>query len=545
MASILVADDDKTYRESIQKALEHEGHSVEATPDVDGALEALHAGRNSISSSATTGCPVRTESLIPLPGIEAREIRRSGTHDLRLRRRLDRGPRARTRRGRAFEETHPKARLISEPPDSQEADMSNPIIFKDLPATFPEKDRFQTPSLASSALFHVLLVSALVVVPAVSGTIEQWQLTTLLVSPLLRRHGSAAGNGGRGCRQTRGAEDRSRRKDRSGRVDQPGRRARRTSRTLSTRPSRSCRSGRRGVRRDARRNSGRSAGGILAANALAAEMAAPPPPPPPPPPPSRPAASTPPAKPIFVGGNIKEPRVVKLVPPTYPPLAVSCQRPGCIGSDAYSGRNRRRNPGSLRTIPLLINAAIECVKQWVYEPTYLNGVASVADGKGKLPSEESVVNSVLERYDRPAPRYTSYPPSPHWKDAGENFCVTRSTIQPGLSIYVHVPFCERLCLYCGCNVIIRKDHALASPYLEHLLGEMDLLKEAHGRLLTQMHWGGDARYPDSGQIKCRRRFLFDGIISRFSVAPGAEISIIDRSARYDEGSPSDAAVTWF
>jgi DNA-binding response OmpR family regulator len=45
MASILIADDDKTYRDSIQKALEREGHSVEATSDVDGALQALHAGR--------------------------------------------------------------------------------------------------------------------------------------------------------------------------------------------------------------------------------------------------------------------------------------------------------------------------------------------------------------------------------------------------------------------------------------------------------------------------------------------------------------------
>ncbi len=65
---------------------------------------------------------------------------------------------------------------MSELPDSQEADMSNPVIFKNLPETFPEKDWYQKPSFASSVVFHVLLVFALIVVPLMfPGTIEEWQ----------------------------------------------------------------------------------------------------------------------------------------------------------------------------------------------------------------------------------------------------------------------------------------------------------------------------------------------------------------------------------
>ena len=69
---------------------------------------------------------------------------------------------------------------------------------------------------------------------------------------------------------------------------------------------------------------------------------------------------------------------------------------------------------------------------------------------------------LLKRYNQPAPRYTSYPPAPHWHGAHRGLLVSalRKSTAP-LSIYVHIPFCERLCLYCGCNVVIKKDHSIA------------------------------------------------------------------------------------
>src|SRR3972149_11190286 len=99
--------------------------------------------------------------------------------------------------------------------------------------------------------------------------------------------------------------------------------------------------------------------------------------------------------------------------------------------------------------------------------------------------------NLLKPYTRPTPRYTSYPPAPHWGPAGP--VSLTEALDPSarpLSVYVHIPFCERLCLYCGCNVIIKKDHSVAAPYVARLITEMDLLKAAHGRIVNQVHWGG-------------------------------------------------------
>src|SRR5262249_45573988 len=78
------------------------------------------------------------------------------------------------------------------------------------------------------------------------------------------------------------------------------------------------------------------------------------------------------------------------------------------------------------------------------------------------------------------------------------------------------------CLYCGCNVVIKKDHAVAAPYIEHLIAEMDLANVAHGRRATQMHWGGGTpTYLNPDQITV----LFNAIAERFPLAPDGEYSI--------------------
>jgi oxygen-independent coproporphyrinogen-3 oxidase len=133
------------------------------------------------------------------------------------------------------------------------------------------------------------------------------------------------------------------------------------------------------------------------------------------------------------------------------------------------------------------------------------------------------LHELLKRYNAPTPRYTSYPPAPHWQAAQGTLLnsALRKSVAP-LSIYVHIPFCERLCLYCGCNVVIKKNHAVAGPYLEHLIAEMDLADVAHGRVVTQMHWGGGTpTYLDPSQIAD----LYHAIGERFSLAPDIECSI--------------------
>src|SRR5262245_6080992 len=133
------------------------------------------------------------------------------------------------------------------------------------------------------------------------------------------------------------------------------------------------------------------------------------------------------------------------------------------------------------------------------------------------------VLSLLKRYNEPTPRYTSYPPAPHWHSAHRGLLISalRRSTAP-LSIYIHIPFCERLCLYCGCNVVIMKDHSAGASYVKNLIQEIELADAAQHRVVTQMHWGGGTpTYLEPGQIT----ELFNVIAGRFYLAANGEFSI--------------------
>jgi oxygen-independent coproporphyrinogen-3 oxidase len=130
---------------------------------------------------------------------------------------------------------------------------------------------------------------------------------------------------------------------------------------------------------------------------------------------------------------------------------------------------------------------------------------------------------LLKRYNEPTPRYTSYPPAPHWKEGRGGLLISalRRSVAP-LSIYVHIPFCERLCLYCGCNVTIKKDHSVADAYISNVVEELDLAEVAHHRTVKQMHWGGGTpTYLDCRQLT----ELFTAINERFDLSATGEYSI--------------------
>jgi oxygen-independent coproporphyrinogen-3 oxidase len=139
--------------------------------------------------------------------------------------------------------------------------------------------------------------------------------------------------------------------------------------------------------------------------------------------------------------------------------------------------------------------------------------------------------AVLDKYNRPGPRYTSYPTAPEWDDGfGEVELrdaftqANRKTSPAPLSLYFHIPFCESLCLYCGCNVVISKHHEIALPYLTRLKQEIDWVSgQVEGpRKVEQLHWGGGTpTYLTPDQIDD----LYDYIAARFSFAPDAELSI--------------------
>lgn len=111
-----------------------------------------------------------------------------------------------------------------------------------------------------------------------------------------------------------------------------------------------------------------------------------------------------------------------------------------------------------------------------------------------------MTENLFNKYDVPAPRYTSYPTVPYWSDnpsteqwvqyLKNNF----QKDQMNWSLYLHIPFCETLCTFCGCNTSITKNHNREEPYIEHLFKEwQSYLKQVPDiarRPLSQFHLGG-------------------------------------------------------
>src|ERR1043166_2194322 len=95
----------------------------------------------------------------------------------------------------------------------------------------------------------------------------------------------------------------------------------------------------------------------------------------------------------------------------------------------------------------------------------------------QIREELRVSEEFLARYNRPGPRYTSYPTAPVWNDAFgpadlEVAHERANAANTPVSLYMHLPFCESLCLFCACNVIIQKDKQVSLRYFEVLKKEI-------------------------------------------------------------------------
>ena len=136
---------------------------------------------------------------------------------------------------------------------------------------------------------------------------------------------------------------------------------------------------------------------------------------------------------------------------------------------------------------------------------------------------------LIKKYDRPGPRYTSYPTAPEWTEAfglpEYEAHLARADRDPGpLSIYVHLPFCREMCRFCGCNVVATHDRTRADAYLDALEKEVALVaaRLPNRRKVSQLHWGGGT--PTFLDVKQLERC--HAILARhFEFVPDAEKAI--------------------
>jgi oxygen-independent coproporphyrinogen-3 oxidase len=133
-----------------------------------------------------------------------------------------------------------------------------------------------------------------------------------------------------------------------------------------------------------------------------------------------------------------------------------------------------------------------------------------------------------ELYSARVPRYTSYPTAPHFHDGvgGETYRGWLEALPEGapLSLYVHVPFCDTLCWFCGCHTTVVNRYEPVAGYFELLLREIDLVA-AHvddSHRVTHIHWGGGS--PTMLKPNDIRR-LRAALAKHFALAPDAEIAV--------------------
>ena len=107
---------------------------------------------------------------------------------------------------------------------------------------------------------------------------------------------------------------------------------------------------------------------------------------------------------------------------------------------------------------------------------------------------------LIAKYNKPAPRYTSYPTVPYWdQEAFRASEYTNRLVQAfalhkeqGIALYLHLPFCESMCTFCGCHKRITKRHEVEFPYIEALVKEMQLYRQLLGEKpkVREIHLGG-------------------------------------------------------
>ncbi len=143
-----------------------------------------------------------------------------------------------------------------------------------------------------------------------------------------------------------------------------------------------------------------------------------------------------------------------------------------------------------------------------------------------------MLSNLVNKYNIAGPRYTSYPTVPYWNN--ETFSLKKwksslitsfneSNLKEGISLYIHLPFCESLCTFCGCNKRITKQHSVESPYINAVLKEWALYLELFDEkpIIKEMHLGGGTPTFFSPE---NLKYLINGILKASELAEDYEFS---------------------
>ncbi len=166
------------------------------------------------------------------------------------------------------------------------------------------------------------------------------------------------------------------------------------------------------------------------------------------------------------------------------------------------------------------------------------GLTWIMGRRGETGNAVAMDTALIRKYDRPVPRYTSYPTAPHFHGGVGADTAARwlAEIDPDLplSLYIHIPYCDTLCWFCGCHTKIVRRYQPVAAYLKLVEKEIEIVARSLGRRhpVAHVHFGGGSPTILKGDDVRR---LGDGIRGRFAVAEDAEwaVEIDPRDLRDD------------
>ncbi len=184
-------------------------------------------------------------------------------------------------------------------------------------------------------------------------------------------------------------------------------------------------------------------------------------------------------------------------------------------------------------LPHLLRTAAAAARAFVrrLRPPWRSPLGEVLAPGALMSGFPEVAPDVVARYEVPGPRYTSYPPVTHWSSSfgpddyrARLAAAAREGAASPLSLYLHLPFCHKMCGFCGCNVVIAKDQGRADPYVDDVIAEIELVaglldKRRH---FAQLHFGGGTpTFLREDQLQR----LWDGLRRCFSPTGDAELAV--------------------